>query len=71
MFLLKGIKWKFIIKYLLWRGGWWEWFYRVVKVLLYKVLGRVLFIFIELNILLVKIEGVINLRLLIVVSDDL
>ena len=66
----KGIKWKFITARSPWRGGWWERFCRAVKEPLRKVLGKALLTFTELNTLLVKIEGVINSRLLTAVSDD-
>ena len=59
-----------------WRGGWWDRFCRAVREPLYKVLGKALMKFTELNTLPVNIEGVFKTTdkdkalALIAVSDD-
>ena len=69
-FASKEINSKFITERSPWRGGWWERFCRAVKEPLRKVLGRALLTFTELNTLLVRIEGIINLRPLTAARDD-
>jgi len=66
----KGIKWKFIVECSPWRGGWWERLIPNVKEPLCKVLENVLLSYAELTTVLTRIEGVINIRPLTKVSDD-
>ena len=66
-----GVTWKIIVERAAWWGGFWERLIQTVKRTLKKVMGRSCLSFVELNTLLVEVEGIVNARPLTYVHDDL